>query len=322
MSGTVTGTGKVGGFFGEVNSAVTITGNESSCTVTATKTYVGGFAGRLAGSVSCSNCKHLNGKVSSIYDGANANDGSFVGGFAGYIGSTSEAFTGIISGCFVSKAIVEGVKRKANQTAESSGSWVGGFAGGIGSSTDANNIGKVEKCGVYASTKAGRYYVGGFAGVSYSTIEKCRVNGNPEITGFGNSIGGFIGYQQGNSVKYCYSNAKIVHNNKSNVGGLIGNTKNTTIEECYSSGEVERTGTTIGGVIGVENNVIKNKLIRWNHSSNSSIVGGETSVPSGCYVKQSSDNNFKTIATSLGWSTDGSIWNYPTDGTIPTLVGV
>ena len=324
--GTVSGPGTIGGFFGEVSGATTITGNESNCAVTATSSYVGGFAGRLAGSVSCSDCYHKNGKVCSSIGG---NAESFVGGFAGYIGNKAEAFTGTITRCYVNNAIVESVKYNGS-SAQSSGTWVGGFAGGIGSSTYANNTGIVEKCGVFKADKAGGTYTGGFAGVSYVKIEKCRVSGRPTITGYGDSLGGFIGYQQGGHVKYCYSNANPRHNDKKGVGGLIGTTKTTTVEECYASGNIVFSGSsqtnqgTSGGIIGriTETPVITSRLIRWNDSNFSNVVGGESSVPSGCYVKTNTDNDFQSVATDLGWSADGTIWSYPADGGIPSLVGV
>ena len=317
--GSVTGPGTIGGFFGIVTGATSITNNESNCSVTATSTYVGGFAGRLAGNVSVSECYHKTGKVASTLGGGTA---VYLGGFAGYIGSQTEAFTGTISKCYVNSAEVDGVKYE-NNSAKSSGQYVGGFAGGIGSATYADNTGLVEKCGVYASSKKGGYYTGGFAGASYSKIEKCRVTGAFTVQGYGNSVGGFCGYQQGNHVKYCYTNAKPNTNNKTSVGGFIGNAKSTTVEECYSSGAITGTSNSTGGMIGsVDANVTTTKLIRWNDSNNLTIVAGESSAPSGCYVKTSSDNSFYNKASSLGWSTDGSIWNYPTDGTIPTLVGV
>lgn len=323
--GDVHGTGTIGGFFGELKAASTISNNKSHCTVTGSSTYVGGFAGRIAGAVSCSKCQHQEGKVSSTIGESKA---SYVGGFAGYIGNTGEAFTGTISECFVNSAVVESIKYSETGSAASSGGWVGGFAGGIGSSTYANNTGIVEKCGVYNKDKSGGTYTGGFAGVSYSKIEKCRVNGQFTITGYADSIGGFCGYQQGNSVKYCYSNAKIRQNNKKNVGGLIGNARNTAVEECYSVGDITPSGSsssnqgTWGGMIGIRNTVTITKLIRWNNSNSTNIVGGESSTQSGCHVKTSTDTNFQTIASQLGWSTDGTIWTYPNDGGNPVLLGV
>ena len=318
--GTVTGPGTIGGFFGLVNAATSITNNASYCAVSATTTYVGGFAGRLAGSVSCSGCFHRDGKVSSNIGGSSE---SFVGGFAGYIGNKGESFTGTITSCYVREAEVESIKYKSGTTTpDSSGGWVGGFAGGIGSSTYASNTGVIQKCYVHASQKSGGQYTGGFAGVSYSSIEKCRVSGTFVVQGYAASLGGFVGYQQGNHIKYCYTNAKPSHSGKSNVGGFAGQAKNTTIEECYSSGDISGTSTTTGGMIGYVSSATTTKLIRWNHSNNTNIIAGESSTPSDCYVKTASDSNFKTRATDLGWTTDGTIWSYPDDGGIPTLVGV
>lgn len=323
--GDVSGTEKIGGFFGEVLAASSVSGNESHCAVTANSTYVGGFVGHLAGSVSVSNCKHVDGKVSSNLGN---NNSVYVGGFAGYIGLTDEAFTGTISGCFVNNAEVTSFRKKTgSDTADSSGKWVGGFAGGIGHSTSANNTGKLEKCGVYNTSVAGNQYTGGFAGVSYSTIEKCRVNGKPTVQAYSSAAGGFNGFQNGNSVSYCYTNAVVRHADKSNVGGLIGDARNMTVTECYASGNVNSSSTsnnaaTNGGMIGKTSSVTLNRLIRWNNSNNATIVGGETSTPVGCHVKTSSETDFHAAAVDLGWSNDGTIWSYPTDGGIPTLVGV
>ncbi len=318
--GAVNGPSYIGGFAGQVSAATTLSGNESHCTIAATGTYVGGFVGRLVGSVSLSNCTHATGAVWSNIGGGTE---SYVGGFAGYIGSKSEAFTGTISQCYVNRAEVKSVKYAADgTTAESSGSWVGGFAGGIGSSTYANNTGTVQQCGVFANQKTGGQYTGGFAGVSYSTISECRVSGAFKVQGYSASIGGFIGYQQGNSVRYCYTNGTPTTKNKSNVGGFIGQAKNTTIEECYSSGDISGTSATTGGMIGSVSDATMNKLIRWNHSNNATILAGESSVQAGCHVKTSGESNFKTVALALEWSTNGTIWNYPDGGGIPSLINV
>ena len=324
--GSVSGPGTIGGFFGEVLGADEISGNESHCSVTATSTYVGGFAGRLAGGVSCSACKHFDGKVWSNLGGGNA---CYLGGFAGYIGNAGEAFTGTISRCYVNRVVVDGVQYDNNGNASSSGQYVGGFAGCIGSTTYANNTGIIEKCGVFASDKSGGKYLGGFAGASFVKIEQCRVSGTPAITGYADYIGGFIGKQIGHHVEYCYSNANIKHNNKKYVGGLIGNPDATNVYQCYSSGKIEFSGSStsnqnvIGGMIGKgTNNFTYSLLIRWNDSNNQTIVGGETSVQSDCHVKLSSENNFEDVAVDLGWSHDGTIWKYPTGGGIPSLVNV
>lgn len=326
--GTVSGPSKIGGFFGEVTGATTITNNESYCSVTATSTYVGGFVGRLAGSVSCSDCSHRTGTVWSSQGGSLD---SYVGGFAGYIGDTNEAFTGTVSHCYVSNTIVKGVKYKSDGvTAESSGKYVGGFAGEIGSGVVNDNTGLIEKCCVHASDKSGGQFTGGFAGVSNALVEKCRVSGAFDVTGYANYVGGFIAQQNGHHVQYCYSNAKLRHNDKKYVGGLIGHAANATnVDECYASGSITFTGSTSnnkgtnGGVIGISNqNSTYTKLIRWNDSNYANIVGGQTEIPSGCHVKTSSENNFLSVATSLGWSTDGTIWKYPSGGGIPSLVDV
>lgn len=320
--GSVSGPGTIGGFLGDVTGATEIKNNESNCSVTATSTYVGGFVGQFKGSLSCSGCKHKSGKVWSNLGGGTK---CYIGGFAGYIGTESEAFTGTISNCLVTDATIDAVKYKDDgKTADSSGAWVGGFAGGIGHSTYSNNTGTVQLCRVHNTPVSGGTYCGGFAGVSYAAIEKCGVSGKKTVQCYGNSDGGFLGYQQGHFVRYCYSNAKVRHSNKSNVGGLIGNAKNTSVEECYSAGDVDNStsnsssSTTWGGVIGLSTSNTFERLIRWNDSNTTDIVAGTT--PSGSYVKTSGDSSFQTIASSLGWSTDGSVWDY--SGETPSLVGM
>ncbi|MBP5397266.1 MAG: hypothetical protein J6Y32_01335 [Bacteroidales bacterium] len=328
--GTVTGAQCLGGFFGLVSGTPTISGNVSRCTVTGSSTYVGGFVGRIAGSVSVTNCQHRDGKVWS----SPGNVDAYIGGFAGYIGNTDEAFTATVSQCYVVSAAVDGETYNGGGAATASGRYVGGFAGRIGSNTSADNTGSVEECGVHNNGgnqqfKAGAY-LGAFAGRSDAKLEKCYVEGNCQVYGYGNFIGGLVGWQIGHTVKYCYSSASSTGNNKTNVGGLIGYAEECTVEECYSKGTVNTTSANPsnedkrGGVIGVlGSNVTLTKLIRWHKSNNTTIVGGETSVPAGCYVRVEADNNnFPTRAGELGWSTDGTRWDYPEDGGAPSLVGV
>ena len=74
------------------------------------------------------------------------------------------------------------------------------------------------------------------------------------------------------------------------------------------------------------NNFSYSQLIRWNKSNNATIEGGETTVPANNYVKLNDTDNFEEVAATgnpnLGWSHDGSIWSYPTDGGLPSLVNV
>lgn len=332
--GSVSGPSKIGGFFGEVTAATTISGNESHCTVSATSNYVGGFAGRIAGSVTVTSCSHIGGNVMTNMGAADNGKQAYAGGFVGYAGDTNEYFTGLISECKVQNVTVEGFYHKntiSGQTADRSYSWVGGFAGVIGKNDLSGNTGTVTKCGVHSVVVSAGQYCAGFAGVSYSSIEKCKVSGKPTITGYSSDIGGFVGYQKGCSVKFCYSNANLRQNDKLRVGGLIGHALNTTVEECYSAGEITKSGSndtnssTWGGLIGKISDgsgtpTSYTRLIRWNTTTyGHNIVGGQTSTPTGCYIQQSGDNNFKEKASPLGWSM--TIWNYTDDDT-PTLVGL
>lgn len=325
--GTVRGPSYIGGFAGQISAATTLSGNESRCSITATGTYIGGFAGRIVGSVSLTNCKYYNGRV---WTNIGENTASYVGGFAGYIGATNEAFTGTISGCLVSGATIDSIKYKDDgKTPNTSGTWVGGFAGGIGHSTPANNTGTIELCRVHSTKPSGGQYTAGFAGVSYVAISKCCTTGGSDglVHGYGASVGGFVGYQQGRSLEYCYSTVNVETSNKNNVGGFVGQAKATTITECYSSGSITGTSGSTGGVIGylLQNSSLK-RCIRWNHSNNATMCGsiktdgGDTSAAdSDCAVKGSGDSTFKTFVTDKSWDIGSSIWNY---GNPPSLVGM
>ena len=320
--GTVTGLGYIGGFAGQISAATALSGNESYCNVTATGTYIGGFVGRLVGSVSCSNCKYLNSRVWTNIGNSNE---SFVGGFAGYIGSKSEAFTGTISNCLVSNATIDSIEYKEDGTTpKSSGSWVGGFAGGIGHATPGNNTGTIQLCRVHNSKPSGGNYTGGFAGVSYAAISKCCSTGgaNGQVKGYGASIGGLVGYQYGKSIEYSYSTVNVVTSNKSNVGGLVGQAKTTTATECYSTGTVSGNAATTGGVFGLlTTSSSAVRCIRWNHSNTNKITGlkVDSTEDANCAVKTSGDSNFKTFVTDKDWDTGSTIWNY---GNPPSLVGM
>ena len=311
-----------GGIAGEVAGAVEFTSCTSRSKITSSSTFVGGFAGRLSGSASCSSCKYLNNTVWSNIGTGNV----YVGGFAGYIGSTSEGFTGTITGCLVSNANVSSIKYKEDgKTAESSGKFVGGFAGGVGHSTPSNNTGSIQLNRVHSTSVYGNSYSGGFVGASYAAISKCNVTGGSSYLtrGYGASVGGFAGYQQGNTIEYCYSNINVTATGKSNVGGLVGQAKETTITECYAVGTVSGADASTGGVIGNMNSgSTANRCIRWNDSNVAKVCGSIASgctTDANCAVKGSSDTNFKTFVTSKGWDTGTTIWDY---GNPPSLVGM
>lgn len=313
-SGDVTSSATMsGGFVGLAQVASHLDNCSASGKVSSKSDFVGGFAGRFSGDSNATGCSYLGTMVTTSYGSADV----YMGGFAGYIGKKDNAFTGKITSCLVYN------KNGVEVAGTNSSKWVGGFTGGIGHSTTANNTGRVSFCRVKNVIASGAQYTGGFAGVSYSTTTNCCVE-DGSVEGNGASCGGFIGYQQGNPVSYCFSTANVNAASRTSIGGLIGQAKGAKVSECYTTGNVAGSEGKTGGVIGeMKEAAGADKCIRWNHENHTEICGTVTSPstdPTNSYVKTSEDNDFQTKAAKLGWSNDGTIWNY--SGATPALVGV
>lgn len=105
--------------------------------------------------------------------------------------------------------------------------------------------------------------IGGIAGGTGGTIEKCYNKGTIIQKSVNNNVGGIVGHISPNmtNVKVInnYNRGKIIEeaNDSNGIGGIIGNISNTgtsgEIKNNYNVGEIEVTGTnpqSIGGVFG------------------------------------------------------------------------
>lgn len=305
----------VGGFVGYATGGTFNAGNVSKGTVTAKGSYIGGFVGRSAGAVSYTGCKYQGTSVSCTNAGANSVEVD-MGGFCGGIG---EAFTGTISGCEVRHS-------SNNQITINSGnhSWVGGFIGKVGANSSSNS-GSITKCKVHNTTTSGARYIGGFVGVSYSTISECLVTGaaNSLVTinaSYGG--GGFIGYLKFKTVDNCYTTAKIKSGNQTKVGGFAGVVINgAKIRYCFKSGAIDWTNssslTNRGLFVGYnESGSEIVKSIAWIDATNGvgQFAGVDAGTQTSCYKKATGTyTSCRLAAIGLGdWSEE--IWKLTQGG--------
>ena len=118
---------------------------------------------------------------------------------------------------------------------------MGGIAGRISSGT-------ITDCSNAASVSANYDNIGGIAGYSEATIERCYNTG--KISGR-DYAGGIAGVGDGGTISKCYNSCSI--SGGSSVGGIVGEFVNDgIISYCYNAGSIFSTsdGCYVGGVIG------------------------------------------------------------------------
>lgn len=249
IAGSVTATGNYSGGIAAYAKNTTI----SSCTNTATingKTYSGGIAGKAEGSTisSCTN----SGTIS-------CSGSSYIGGI---VGTTDNA---TISGC-------------SNSAGVTGAQYTAGIIGRAdrGSGTNLTNSGNVSGTG----------QVAGIVGQADTTETRFSLGGNitntGNITGTGGMVGGIGGQYHGTFA----SGAVIVNGNSSDsskgtisgggdsVGGCFAFNDRTMADITSITNYGAVTGTTsLGGIVGRTQNVIKNATNRGTVTS----TGGTTS---------------------------------------------
>jgi hypothetical protein len=211
VSGTIQGTGRVGGIVGEQYSNSTISDCHVDASVSGTGQDVGGLVGY------CNNATINNSSTAGSVSGP---DGA--GGIAGH-------HTGTIYNCH-SSSVVSGAE------------YVGGLAGYV-------NQGKIEKCYTTGSV-SGRTEVGGlvgFIGWGSAYIKTCFSTAS--VTASGNQAGGLAGRLQGALLENSFARGTVSGNNR--VGGLIGELLwGGNVVNCFSTGYVNGSAGQTGGLIG------------------------------------------------------------------------
>ncbi|MFN6059564.1 MAG: beta strand repeat-containing protein, partial [Burkholderiales bacterium] len=145
--------------------------------------------------------------------------------------------------------------------------------------------------------------VGGLIGYSEGTVSGAYATGSVSVSGYGEGVGGLIGFGNSLTLSKAYSTGNIeVAGSAQNVGGLIAETLNSTVTDAYATGNIQvaGAGTEVGSLVGLHrNNTISNAY------STGQITLGSGSTQ-GFYGSSSSGGTFSNIfwnTTSSGLST-------------------
>jgi len=202
-----------------------------------------------------------------------AGTGAGIGSLVGYLGG------GSITGCGAEVSTVSGEMI------------VGGLLG-------ANFDGMVENCYVTGIVSGNSDFVGGLVGWNYlGTVENCHATCTV-IAEFLGGAGGLAGLNT-STIKNCYSDGEIT--GKQVVGGLVGQNGTNDdggigrLENCYSTANVTATTMLAGGLMGINDAIVKNCYAAGNIDGNT-LTGGLAGVNYGgtienCYAIGSVEGN-------------------------------
>ena len=235
----------VGGIFGLVNSASTVSGCSFNGTVSAVSTnktntmYVGGVCGRNEGKLQdlgfsgSLTVKNTDDNLSGQRDVT-----SYGGGICGYN-------IGTVESCINRGTITGG---GYNPT-------VGGICGfGGGGDTNPGTIQSCENYGQVTAITEGANQntcsAGGILGEGSSNINSCINKGYIHGANFAGGIAGKIG--NGSIISSCTNSAKVMANYEA-AGGICGYISSATssVRECINSGDIELEDNSAGGITGL-----------------------------------------------------------------------
>ncbi len=257
--GTITGTSRVGGLFGNLGDNKQLINSFSRATVIATDTNSGGLAAEVGPGALIENSFTESGSVTGV-DSSGGLVGSLEGTLRDSVSDISVISTGRRAGGAVGVAIdatIDTVSSLADHTFDRTS---GGLVGELLNSDLINSF----SSGAITSTAA---EVGGLIGkVTAGANESLQItdaySDASVSSGLGNSIGGLIGIieAQGNStvdMNAVFATGNIGDDFASatqNYGGLFGvidtqSGSNVNVQDCYSSGQV-LAGSNVGGLMG------------------------------------------------------------------------
>lgn len=259
--------------------------------------YTGGLLGQSQVEFTISGCDVVNTNVSGTLAGgvvgfADCKVTMAKCSFEGGTVTSSARYAGGVFGSIAQHESLVSESTVKNATITSTKDRIGGFAGQIQQTVT------VRDCKVENTDVTGTQNVGGFAGVCYGTIIGSSASGtvNTINTNTGNyaaNLGGFVGYQQYETLSKCSSSATI-NANGANMGGLVGNMQQGTIDKCFATGDVTGTYRYVGGLVGIvdrnESHTIKDSYASGNVKANSyvgGLIGGYNNgkmAVSNCYA--------------------------------------
>ena len=199
--------------------------------------------------------------------------GNTAGVIAGYIGSTSGAATGSLSGITVkNSSVTGGTKNRVgglagfaevvsgvisdchviNTTIGSTAERIGGLIGQTNGGADLSG------CSAENVTVSGGINVGGLVGVCYGNLTNCTSSGTVTSSNTTNNadigLGGLVGFFQGASSTISKCSSSVFANQTTNgrdVGGLIGRMLEGTVEKSFATGNANGQQRNVGGLIGL-----------------------------------------------------------------------
>ena len=336
VRGSVTAANNAGGVAG-TNSA-SITRMENCASVRASTQYAGGIAGVNAEGGKISHCSHVSGNADAVY----ATNGE-AGGIAGnnnkdalienvQVKAAVTAANGTAGGVTATNFGTIGQKTGLENGSSVSGCKITGTSESIGAIAAYNragatirNVKLADGASVKFSTPA--VTIGGLAGINEGTVTGCRVENGALVLDAGLragtntvTLGGAVGRTTKDST---VSSTDVLLNltqnldKYTNLGGVAGRNDGTLDQCTYSGtmgGEADRdglvsdgarsTGSTVGGIAGLNNNKIKGcevKYIRLQVSGISNITTTQTAdekLASASHVGGIAGRNNAEIANS------------------------
>ena len=181
--------------------------------------------------------------------------GAIVGGLAGRnAGSiTASHVTGSVTSTGVGRCEVGGL--------------VGRNAGSSGASRSI--VASHASASVTGSGSHGR--IGGLAGYNYGSIRASYATGAVTGTGGNGAVGGLVGFHNGGDIVVSYASGAVTGEN--HVGGLVGKNWGGGIGACYASGAVSGTDY-VGGLVGeIQGSIRASYATGWVTGTGTSVGG-------------------------------------------------
>ncbi|UCF42441.1 MAG: right-handed parallel beta-helix repeat-containing protein [Planctomycetota bacterium] len=162
------------------------------------------------------------------------------------------------------------------------------------------NTGVITDCNVNSNVSvAGRSFVGGLTALNLGTLTRCYSIGS--VLG-GDQLGGLAGENEG-TISGCYSSSSVTATGSS-AGGLVGvNWDNSSIINCYASGAVS-SPVGAGGLLSTNNGTVSNCYSTGSVSGTTSYIGGLLGYNVGFVIncfwnKETSGQNTSADGTGL-----------------------
>ncbi len=211
--------------------------------------YAGGIAASVTAAVDFDRCTYKKNtstdKTATLTgpkctkDNANSQTNRYIGGIAGYVSDVNATF----DDCHVNTIVLNLNAAGGDNNYR----YMGGAFGGIESAVVIGNTTGCSVTGLSTGSNI-RNYVGGFVGINNGgTIKNSSAAGS--ITGNQGGRGGFVGFCHGGT--FVDNSTTVTVSGQSNLGGFVGMQDiAASFTRCHSLGDVIGNGGYIGGFCG------------------------------------------------------------------------